>query len=603
MRRLSGFSLMEMMIVLTIVAIVAAASAPMVNKKMVVSSSNDNIWQWDAARHSTYFNDDNANNSTKSVRIGSRNLPLSSMNPRLYIRNRAGIPHMEFTSQGSNFITKLWAGNDRNIWLTTNNPDNSTDSSVVIGFNSLATAEGVSVGTDIRDISYSTGAVLIGQDAGALAAEDSVAIGKSARVGTNSSNSLGSIAIGSIAHAYNARSIAIGRTAQADNDYAIAIGSATNDSNSVAQRTCAQGDSSIALGAVARVDTDSDSSIAIGSPSTINRNTPNSIAIGANSTISESSDNSIAIGSDSTVHRLSKNSIVIGNGAQTPNGTSKSVIAIGTNAGSSQNYGANNLIAIGENAGKYVRAANKICIGNDAGPRINSPISERSSTDEIIYIGSRPKWTPHVWTEWGGNGDWFQDGMIVIHNNTTTASPGKRRHANEKGPTVYINGNLCVRGYIAGVMRNDDSNENERMAIIGSKGMGNKDGMNMFTGDHFSHQNMSDRRLKNVGKVFVGGLAELKKLDLYNYTFKDDKDKTPRVGVMAQDLQKIFPQAVTKDDNGILAIRTEDIFYALVNTAKELDLRIFSNSKKIEALEKQNAELLKRIEALEKTKK
>ncbi len=42
MKRLSGFSLMEMMIVLTIVAIVAAASAPMINKKMV--SETESLW-------------------------------------------------------------------------------------------------------------------------------------------------------------------------------------------------------------------------------------------------------------------------------------------------------------------------------------------------------------------------------------------------------------------------------------------------------------------------------------------------------------------------------------------------------------------------------
>ncbi|MBQ7317385.1 MAG: tail fiber domain-containing protein, partial [Phascolarctobacterium sp.] len=53
--------------------------------------------------------------------------------------------------------------------------------------------------------------------------------------------------------------------------------------------------------------------------------------------------------------------------------------------------------------------------------------------------------------------------------------------------------------------------------------------------------NVSDRRLKNVGENFKGGLAELKKLDLFHYTYKSDKEKTPHVGVMSQDLQKVFP--------------------------------------------------------------
>ena len=126
---------------------------------------------------------------------------------------------------------------------------------------------------------------------------------------------------------------------------------------------------------------------------------------------------------------------------------------------------------------------------------------------------------------------------------------------------------------------------------------------------------LSDRRLKNIGKAFVGGLEEIKKLEVFNYTFKADKSKTPRVGVIAQDLQKIFPNAVIKGEDGFLRIRIEDMFYALVNAVKELDNKIellknediaelktrianLENENKI--LKKQNDEFLERITALEK---
>ena len=46
MKRLSGFSLMEMMVVLLIVAVVAAASAPMVNKKMLNAATEKSPWVW-----------------------------------------------------------------------------------------------------------------------------------------------------------------------------------------------------------------------------------------------------------------------------------------------------------------------------------------------------------------------------------------------------------------------------------------------------------------------------------------------------------------------------------------------------------------------------
>ena len=121
---------------------------------------------------------------------------------------------------------------------------------------------------------------------------------------------------------------------------------------------------------------------------------------------------------------------------------------------------------------------------------------------------------------------------------------------------------------------------------------------------------MSDRRLKNVGEAFKAGLDEIKKLEVFNYTFKKDPNKTPRVGVMAQDLEKIFPKAVFKGDDGFLRIRMEDMFYALVNAVKELDNKINileQKQKKIDELEKevkelkkQNTDIIKRLEKLER---
>ena len=43
---------------------------------------------------------------------------------------------------------------------------------------------------------------------------------------------------------------------------------------------------------------------------------------------------------------------------------------------------------------------------------------------------------------------------------------------------------------------------------------------------------------------------------------------------MAQDLQKVFPDAVTKGEDGYLRIRFEDMFYAVINAVKELDAKI-----------------------------
>ena len=109
----------------------------------------------------------------------------------------------------------------------------------------------------------------------------------------------------------------------------------------------------------------------------------------------------------------------------------------------------------------------------------------------------------------------------------------------------------------------------------------------------------SDIRLKNVGKEFTGGIDELNQLTFYNFTYKRDADKTPRVGVMAQDLQKVFPDAVSQNDDGYLYIRKDDMFYAALNAIKELFKNMTDNSEKIKALEERNAVLEKQVKELQ----
>ena len=118
---------------------------------------------------------------------------------------------------------------------------------------------------------------------------------------------------------------------------------------------------------------------------------------------------------------------------------------------------------------------------------------------------------------------------------------------------------------------------------------------------------ISDARLKNISGDSTAGLAEINKLEVKNYTYKNDEKKTPHVGVIAQQLQKVFPDAVTTHKDGYLRIRTEDIFYAMVNSIKELcaklqDLtaKVVGLDKRITELEAQNKMLLEQNKAFEK---
>lgn len=91
----------------------------------------------------------------------------------------------------------------------------------------------------------------------------------------------------------------------------------------------------------------------------------------------------------------------------------------------------------------------------------------------------------------------------------------------------------------------------------------------------------SDMRLKDIGEAFNSGLEELNKLKFYHFTFKNDKDKQPHVGVMAQDLEQVFPTSVKKDKDGWLQIRWDEMFYCAINAIKELNLKVIAITEKI----------------------
>ncbi len=113
-------------------------------------------------------------------------------------------------------------------------------------------------------------------------------------------------------------------------------------------------------------------------------------------------------------------------------------------------------------------------------------------------------------------------------------------------------------------------------------------------------QTSSDRRLKNVGKEYTSSLDKIKQLKPFNFTYKDDKNKTSRVGVIAQDLQKVFPNAVSKNQDGFLSIRMEDMFYAVINAIKELDAKITALVQTVKQVQSDNYQLKKENQMLKK---
>ena len=397
-----------------------------------------------------------------------------------------------------------------------------------------------------------------------------VAIGGGVQVNNNPQ---GAVAIGESATSNGEQyTVAIGVRAEAAGSNSIAIGgmtgneytSATSNGIALGTGTKASGDSSIALGLQAKAN--NLRSIAIGSNA--EARAERSIALGGYNVGNDITTKTIAynkggiaIGSPSVANGNS--SVAIGPFSAT---TKHNSIAVGSSA----NVAGENSIAIGSST--TVGGNNSIAIGNNI----------TSLTDNQIILGTKFD-TVYI------------PGNLKVGRNTLLGAegPGYRTWISNK---TYGRGNWNIKSIEVNKGGNDDYRWGEDYSESAFKSA------------------YSDRRLKNVGEKYTAGLDELKKLDFYHYTFKKDEAKTPMVGVMAQDLQKVFPDAVTKGEDGYLRIRLEDMFYAVINAVKELDNKISeivadvtsikttikSQQETIDSLQKENAELKEEIKSIEK---
>lgn len=199
------------------------------------------------------------------------------------------------------------------------------------------------------------------------------------------------------------------------------------------------------------------------------------------------------------------------------------------------------------------------------------------------------------------------DGSAVVNTNSNISTTNKTGVTGigslnlcaGQNVTVAQNlvGTVCL-GYMSGPIDNDL----KQGIYIGGRGITYGSDRIFFGRDSLSaliSQQTSDIRLKNVGKEFTGGLDEINQLTFYNYTYKRDAEKDPKVGVMAQDLQKVFPNAVKENNDGYLYIRKDDMFYAALNAIKELGKMFTTNDEKIKALEERNAMLEKQNKELQ----
>ena len=110
----------------------------------------------------------------------------------------------------------------------------------------------------------------------------------------------------------------------------------------------------------------------------------------------------------------------------------------------------------------------------------------------------------------------------------------------------------------------------------------------------------SDERLKNIEGNYSKGLSEIIKLQPISYHYKNVGEKVfdesvlkeQAIGFSAQEVQKIFPEAVRMGSDGYLNLDIHPILIAYVNAIKQQQEMIKKQQEQIDLL-------LKKVEAIE----
>ena len=119
----------------------------------------------------------------------------------------------------------------------------------------------------------------------------------------------------------------------------------------------------------------------------------------------------------------------------------------------------------------------------------------------------------------------------------------------------------------------------------------------------------SDRRLKTNIEPLSGSLEELLGLEpvQYNWANPQQYGDRKKLGFIAQDLQKTYPELVHEDDGGFLSVNYTGLIAPIIDSIKEIYASVMGNSEELEkqkreiaALKKENDELKARLDRIEK---
>ncbi|HTL09807.1 MAG TPA: tail fiber domain-containing protein, partial [Chitinophagaceae bacterium] len=574
-------------------------------------------------------------NGTGNVGIGNNNplyrLHVTAASNPLYLAGvQTGTNADSVLTIANGVVRKIGAG-AINAWALTGNAGTSPSS------NFLGTTDAQAFLLKVNNIQaarFDQTAIAVGAGASTSNSTLSYALGTNATVGFNHTdgfaigndaavNTDNSFAIGNDATTNGSNSFAIGNNAAANNTNAIAIGAAATtaysitDAVAIGSNATANGSNAIAIGsnstAANKAVANATSSVAIGNNAV--SNSVSSVAIGTGSSTAFGISPAVAIGSTAAVS--GNNGIAVGTGATV--GFVSNAVAIG--AGATASGSANNSTAIGYNA--VASQANEVILGDRSNTALSVGIGTESfsgSNREKLLVDAGASGSVNAIVGRGNNNTYLQlniqnqsNGALASSDVVATADNGSETvnyidmgiNSSAYSATGILGGANNAYLYTTGndfVIGNSTNNKSlifytttsgnniERMRINNTGLVPGQD--NTYTVGNSTNRwsavwsangtiQTSDIRLKKNILPLNYGLQEVLQLQPVSYDWKDNSGKN-KIGLIAQDVQKIIPQVVTGDaTKENLGMNYAELVPVLINSIKELQQQINEMKKTI----------------------
>ena len=118
-----------------------------------------------------------------------------------------------------------------------------------------------------------------------------------------------------------------------------------------------------------------------------------------------------------------------------------------------------------------------------------------------------------------------------------------------------------------------------------------------LTGGSTSWAALSDSRLKDIIEPISNAIDKVDQLNPVFYTLKADESQIRRVGLIAQDVQAVLPEAVSTDNDGFLTLRYSELIPLAIGAIKELSAENTTLKTQMSALEARLAALESKLAA------